>query len=607
MISHHLPFNAPRPIWAQRHGLCHQGNDRWTWISRAWLTERSLETAGQRISITESCWCCCSTRYRPDACRNKVKSPPCRRAVYAGGQEHGRNTQWSTVAATQTFNTQARADLNPALDDLRKSIPVNAGQTQRARSCNCKNEEYEKVQRWCLKFIIVRFNNCEWSTLKTGVKKVKDHRKQHGGQQPNHGRTSRNAQDQKHRSDDLCVGSQIGPEDVIKRQEWEILVNDERGESSWILQFLKTVVNHEHSCWNTQNEQTQVRGKWCRCFFTHDFWFGKNLTILHLFKAWPHGAKTDENCRWVALVKPSLVLTSSTCLIWMKREKLNRSNQSNCKSAIGKSTVDQTNPRFSKYETSRGDRRCRQLVAKHQNENKTLYGSRETTIRLATSINQHTAKRLSKRKLKLWKNTSCNGYPRNIFYWPIPMADGKSFTKNESSQRLSLNIQQVEASPSQGVSNATYIRVDRSWHQSIGRLVVRTHRTPDWCEAASGRISVVWWISTGSAQQCFWSLKLLIHSLRVTCLVTVERLYGDDKKKALSNFYDHFCEEIDQLFFKKFQELSDLNIGEGETTRIVGRLLNAKTNVVDQIRGWRDKLVLTILRFKALSLMVIHQ
>ena len=87
----------------------------------------------------------------------------------------------------------------------------------------------------------------------------------------------------------------------------------------------------------------------------------------------------------------------------------------------------------------------------------------------------------------------------------------------------------------------------------------------------------------------------------------MERLYGDDKKKALSNFYDHFCEEIDQLFFKKFQELSDLNIGEGETTRIVGRLLNAKTNVVDQIRGWRDKLVLTILRFKALSLMVIHE
>ena len=66
----------------------------------------------------------------------------------------------------------------------------------------------------------------------------------------------------------------------------------------------------------------------------------------------------------------------------------------------------------------------------------------------------------------------------------------------------------------------------------------------------------------------------------------MDRLYGEDKKKALTDFYDGFCEEIDQLFFKKFQELSDLNVGEGETTRIVGRLLNAKTNVIDQIKGW---------------------
>ena len=65
----------------------------------------------------------------------------------------------------------------------------------------------------------------------------------------------------------------------------------------------------------------------------------------------------------------------------------------------------------------------------------------------------------------------------------------------------------------------------------------------------------------------------------------MERLYGEDKKKALSAFYDQFCEEVDQLFLKKFQELTELNVGEGETTRIVGRLLNAKTNVVDQIRG----------------------
>ena len=65
----------------------------------------------------------------------------------------------------------------------------------------------------------------------------------------------------------------------------------------------------------------------------------------------------------------------------------------------------------------------------------------------------------------------------------------------------------------------------------------------------------------------------------------MERLYGEEKRKALSAFYDNFCEEIENLFLSKFQELSGLNVGEGETTRIVGRLLNAKTNVVDQIRG----------------------
>ena len=84
---------------------------------------------------------------------------------------------------------------------------------------------------------------------------------------------------------------------------------------------------------------------------------------------------------------------------------------------------------------------------------------------------------------------------------------------------------------------------------------------------------------------------LLIQWINDCMMTTVERLYGEDKKKALSIFYDNFCEEIDQLFFNKFQELSDLNVGEGETTRIVGRLLNAKTNVIDQIRGWRFRVI----------------
>ena len=65
----------------------------------------------------------------------------------------------------------------------------------------------------------------------------------------------------------------------------------------------------------------------------------------------------------------------------------------------------------------------------------------------------------------------------------------------------------------------------------------------------------------------------------------MKRLYGDEKKKALCAYYDAFAEEVDELFLRKFEELSDLSIGEGEITRIVGRLVNAKANLIDQIRG----------------------
>ena len=64
-----------------------------------------------------------------------------------------------------------------------------------------------------------------------------------------------------------------------------------------------------------------------------------------------------------------------------------------------------------------------------------------------------------------------------------------------------------------------------------------------------------------------------------------ERLYGEDKKKALNAYFAQFSEQIDELFLRKFEELSDLNVGEGETTRIVGRLLNAKTNLIDAIKA----------------------
>lgn len=65
----------------------------------------------------------------------------------------------------------------------------------------------------------------------------------------------------------------------------------------------------------------------------------------------------------------------------------------------------------------------------------------------------------------------------------------------------------------------------------------------------------------------------------------MERLYGDEKKNALCAYYDAFVEEVDRLFLQKFEELYELNIGEGEITRIVGRLINVKANMIDQMRG----------------------
>ena len=79
----------------------------------------------------------------------------------------------------------------------------------------------------------------------------------------------------------------------------------------------------------------------------------------------------------------------------------------------------------------------------------------------------------------------------------------------------------------------------------------------------------------------------------------MKRLYGDEKREALYVYYDSFVAEVDQLFFRKFEELSDLNIGEGEMTRIVGRLVNAKANMIDQIRGW-------LLRLKPIRLFFLN-
>lgn len=64
----------------------------------------------------------------------------------------------------------------------------------------------------------------------------------------------------------------------------------------------------------------------------------------------------------------------------------------------------------------------------------------------------------------------------------------------------------------------------------------------------------------------------------------MERLYGADKKDKIEEYLHSFSEEIEEVFVARFEELSQLNIGEGETTRLVQKLLNAKSAVLDQLK-----------------------
>ena len=66
----------------------------------------------------------------------------------------------------------------------------------------------------------------------------------------------------------------------------------------------------------------------------------------------------------------------------------------------------------------------------------------------------------------------------------------------------------------------------------------------------------------------------------------MERLYGADKRSTIEAYLQSFSEEIEEVFVSRFDELSQLNIGEGETSRLVQKLLNAKTAVLDQLKLW---------------------
>ena len=64
----------------------------------------------------------------------------------------------------------------------------------------------------------------------------------------------------------------------------------------------------------------------------------------------------------------------------------------------------------------------------------------------------------------------------------------------------------------------------------------------------------------------------------------MERLYGAEKKSKIEAYLKSFSEEIEEVFIFRFKELSELNIGEGETSRLVQKLLNAKSAVLDQLK-----------------------
>ena len=64
----------------------------------------------------------------------------------------------------------------------------------------------------------------------------------------------------------------------------------------------------------------------------------------------------------------------------------------------------------------------------------------------------------------------------------------------------------------------------------------------------------------------------------------MERLYGADKRKTIEEYLQSFSDEIEAVFVSRFEELSHLNIGEGETSRLVQKLLNAKSAVLDQLK-----------------------
>ena len=82
----------------------------------------------------------------------------------------------------------------------------------------------------------------------------------------------------------------------------------------------------------------------------------------------------------------------------------------------------------------------------------------------------------------------------------------------------------------------------------------------------------------------FLQFSQLSVSIRFVANSHMERAYGDEKKALINEFKKKYEDDVENLFSSAFQMLEKLNIGEGETTRLVQKLLNAKTSALDALK-----------------------
>jgi len=62
------------------------------------------------------------------------------------------------------------------------------------------------------------------------------------------------------------------------------------------------------------------------------------------------------------------------------------------------------------------------------------------------------------------------------------------------------------------------------------------------------------------------------------------RKYGEDQRRAVRQVREGLMEEIETLYFKTFEQLNDLELGEGAITKLTQLLLYAKEAGIAPLR-----------------------